>query len=191
MTKPQDILLAANRVLRDQTAEAATVEVQDIIVPTFDILRLDAEPRVFDSGHVMIGIFRLSLTHGVVPLGEVWEYEELFMNYVGTATETFTLDLLTSTGNVPLRITEANNLLATGRNSIDLLRHLGHNLSENARPSTRRLRIYPGMSLQLTSVTALAAGDTVDFSGIYNRLPAPKQQNIIDERGERVTEIEF
>jgi len=192
LTKPQELLIAANRALADQTNEAAALEVSDVIVPTFDVFELDSDPRFFRAAHTMLGIFRLVIRHASVPVGEIWEYEEIWMNYVGTATESFQLQVVPNlAGTTAEAINFGTNLLAAGQNNIDLLRSIGTNTAENGRNSNRPFRLYPGMNLQLESNTALAVGDVVDFSGLYNRIAAPRQNAPVNELSTRMTEIEF
>jgi len=177
VTKPQQILLAANRALADQSNEAAVTEVSSVIIPTIDVLSLSERLFVLSVTHTMAGVAFLTFRHGPVPRGELWTYLEMGMLGGNVAEEWHQTIKYTPTGAAERDIHIQNVLIGTNMvHPVSLLRNLESlGAAAGGYNSARPLVLFPGQTMFLESNTTIAAGQTVRLDANYKISDAPQE----------------
>jgi len=163
VTKPQNLLLRANRALADQSNEPAVLSVSDFVQPVAEVGRLDDDLFQLFTRDTMTGAVQYRLVHGPVPRGFEWIYEELNVVQEGGAVHDYLVTarwLDTSGADVHLNLAKATALM--GVDDANMVRLGGDSiLGPNTYSSVRPFRLYPGTFLNIESTTVMAIADIV------------------------------
>jgi len=171
VTKPQKLLVAANRVLADQSNDQAVFDVAEFIQPVFDVNVLEELLFSLESVSTMTGAVVWNWLHGPVPRGFEWRYEEINVTaLVGTRSVISAIRFVNDQGTHHIVIGRGQSLV--GADDVNLTRMDGDPAGPNVYASHRPVIAYPGQFLFLQGVGASAIADSFRVLINYRQVPS-------------------
>jgi len=179
VSKPQQLLQAANRALGDTRSEQAVTEVAGFIQPTFDVRALDDRLVTLGFSHTMAVGAEVDIRHGPVPEGELWTYTEMSLKTGSSAEEWHMAIEYILAGDSTAREIHLQNV-KVGANTVhpaSLLRNLESlGAANGGYTSDRHLVLWPGQTFLLASLDNITAGRVIDFDCNYRISDAQQQR---------------